>query len=245
MKRDTLISVADVLSKDYAVETEDLLDQRSHYSIYRPLEGRRTFAVRDTVFLKILAFNGKIVATGEEEAVEFVKELTSGKRADWVFDSSSLQSISDFLTSKGRKIDIIHPFFVKDEKTNRDYSGLDLRFLDRDGIEMFRGRDIFSEAFAFSPEAPDEMGVIVVEDGRMVGAAGASRDSRKLWQIGVDVLPEYRGRGIGKAVVDILSDRVIERGLIPFYGTSVSHLASVNIALSAGFRPMWTELTTT
>lgn len=29
-----------------------------------------------------------------------------------------------------------------------------------------------------------------------MGMAGASEDSKTMWQIGIDVLPEYSGRGI-------------------------------------------------
>ncbi|MGN1164359.1 MAG: GNAT family N-acetyltransferase [Candidatus Ornithospirochaeta sp.] len=242
MKKDTLSRIASVLSKDYAVTDEDLLDERNHYSIYRIMDGCRTFDVPDDVFLKILAFNGKIVATGKEEAISFAEEAIGERRADWIMDAGRLQTILDFITARGRRLEMIHPFFVKDEKTGRDYSNLDYRFLDGEQIEMFRGKNIFQEAFAFSPDAPDEMGAVVLEDGRMAAAAGASSDSAVLWQIGVDVLAEYRGRGYGSAVVDTLSDKVIDRGLIPFYGTSFSHIASQRIALSAGFRPMWTEM---
>jgi len=63
-----------------------------------------------------------------------------------------------------------------------------------------------------------------------------------MWQIGIDVLPEYRGRSIGTNLVTILKDEILKRGKIPFYGTVESHFLSQNIAVSAGFFPVWAEL---
>ena len=79
-------------------------------------------------------------------------------------------------------------------------------------------------------------------DDKIIGMAGASADSETMWQIGIDVLPEYRGRGIGTNLVTLLKNEVLKRGKIPFYGTVESHLNSQNIAISAGFFPAWAEL---
>ena len=103
---------------------------------------------------------------------------------------------------------------------------------------------IFSEAFAFDENAPDEIGVAIMEEGEIVSIAGASSDSPLIWQVGVNTKPKYRGKGYGKIAVDILSDIVIDRGHLPFYGTAFSHISSMNVALSSFFRPMWIELTT-
>ena len=61
-------------------------------------------------------------------------------------------------------------------------------------------------------------------------------------QIGVDVRPDMRGRGLGAMVVGLLRNEIERRGLLPFYGTAMSHIASQKTALRAGFAPAWTEL---
>ena len=72
--------------------------------------------------------------------------------------------------------------------------------------------------------------------------AGASRDSARMRQIGVDVRPDMRGKGLGAMVVSLLRNEIERRGFLPFYGTSMSHVASQRTALRAGFAPVWTEL---
>lgn len=78
----------------------------------------------------------------------------------------------------------------------------------------------------------------------IIGLAGCSADTKLFWQLGIDVLPNYRGTGIGTKLVKLLKDEVFRRGTIPFYGTSLSNLHSWNIAINSGFYPAWVEIET-
>ena len=79
---------------------------------------------------------------------------------------------------------------------------------------------------------------------QIIGLAGCSADTTLFWQIGIDVLPAYRGMGIGTKLVQLLKNETFRRGAIPFYGTSLSNLYSWNIALNCGFYPAWVEIET-
>ena len=57
-----------------------------------------------------------------------------------------------------------------------------------------------------------------------------------------NVMPEAEGLGIGSMLVAVLKNEILKRGKLPFYGTSMSHIASQRVALGAGFVPMWAEL---
>ena len=61
-------------------------------------------------------------------------------------------------------------------------------------------------------------------------------------QIGVNVLPEHRGRGLAVRLTALLKDALLDRGVVPFYGTALSHTASLNVARRAGLRPAWAEV---
>jgi hypothetical protein len=65
-----------------------------------------------------------------------------------------------------------------------------------------------------------------------------------MWQIGININPESRERGIGKMLVTLLKNEVLKRGILPYYGTSLSHIASQKVALGSGFLPAWAELVT-
>ncbi len=72
----------------------------------------------------------------------------------------------------------------------------------------------------------------------------SNADTKLFWQIGIDVLPEYRSTGVGTGLVQLLKNETFRRGAIPFYGTSLSNLHSWNIALNCGFYPVWVEIET-
>ena len=71
---------------------------------------------------------------------------------------------------------------------------------------------------------------------------GASADGELLWQVGIDVLPPYRSRGLGRALVEASSARIVELGKVPFYGTAAANVHSQGIAVNCGFFPAWVEV---
>ena len=64
-----------------------------------------------------------------------------------------------------------------------------------------------------------------------------------MWQIGIDVLPDYRRRGIAASLTSRLALEIFQRGKVPFYCAAWSNIASVRNAIRCGFRPAWAELT--
>lgn len=89
----------------------------------------------------------------------------------------------------------------------------------------------------------DILAVGAYDKGKLMGMAGCSADCDMMWQIGVDVLPEYRNRGIGSALTNRLAREIFERGKVPFYCAAWSNVKSVKNAIRSGFRPGWIEIT--
>lgn len=85
--------------------------------------------------------------------------------------------------------------------------------------------------------------MVCAYDGEeIVGMADCSEDASHWMQIGIDVVPGYRSKGVGTCLVALMKEKILENGDIPFYGTSVSNYHSWNIALNCGFRPAWVEI---
>lgn len=119
-----------------------------------------------------------------------------------------------------------------------------LRWFTGDDIKPFYGDGRFPNAICpeYRPERPDRIVVCAYDGETIMGMAGCSEDAPGWMQIGIDVMPEYRSRGIGTLLVRLLKEKVAEQGDIPFYGTSLSNVHSWNIALNSGFRPTWVEI---
>ena len=63
-----------------------------------------------------------------------------------------------------------------------------------------------------------------------------------MMQIGVNVLPAYRGRGIGAALTNRLAREILGMGQVPFYSAVWANIRSTGNAVRAGFRAAWASL---
>ena len=89
----------------------------------------------------------------------------------------------------------------------------------------------------------DALAVGAFDGARLVGLAGASADCDTMWQIGIDVLPEYRRQGIASALTARLALEILARDKVPFYCAAWCNVKSVRNAIKSGFRPAWVEMT--
>ena len=124
---------------------------------------------------------------------------------------------------------------------------LKVNWLEQKDIGAYYGREEFPNALCdrFHPERPDVLAVTALDGDKIMGMAGCSADSPDMWQIGIDVSPEYRGKGVAKTLVGLLRDEAFRRGAIPYYGTSLSNIPSWKTALASGFIPAWIETEST
>ena len=81
------------------------------------------------------------------------------------------------------------------------------------------------------------------DNDTLIGLAACSADCEDMWQIGIDVLPEYRRKGIAAALTSELALEILKRGKVPFYCVAWSNIKSVRNAIKSGFRPAWVEMT--
>ena len=89
----------------------------------------------------------------------------------------------------------------------------------------------------------DMLAVGAYDGEKLAGLAGCSADADKMWQIGVDVLSEYRRNGIASAITSRLALEILERDKVPFYCTAWSNIRSVRNAVKSGLIPAWAEMT--
>ncbi|MGH2549086.1 MAG: GNAT family N-acetyltransferase, partial [Thermomicrobiales bacterium] len=119
-------------------------------------------------------------------------------------------------------------------------------------VDVLEGSDVqslyaypgFGEALSYVPDHPrrDSLAAIARRGSEVVAIAGASIDAPELWQIGVHVIDSERGSGIGRAVVSRLTEAIFNAGVVPYYSTATTNIASRNLAQSLGFWPAWTEI---
>lgn len=88
--------------------------------------------------------------------------------------------------------------------------------------------------YYFRPERRPLMGVVV--DGHLLSVAHSSRRTAEACELGIDTLPEARRRGYALAATVVWSAAVQQEGLVPIYSALADNLASLNLAVAAGYR---------
>ena len=230
------------LAADFCVSEAAVLDQHHHFAAFAPHPDRRQYLEIRPCILKIAVANGKLLFTGREDVIARCRELYADANAPWFMEAGNLGALNRELAAFGAQIRHARPFLTAETPAPVDSHGLTLQRYQGDEIARFRGDDRLGDAYGFCDDAPDMLGVAALRDGQILGMAGASADSPFLWQIGINVLPEARGQGIAALLVAAIRNDILAAGRLPYYGTSISHLASQRVALRAGFLPAWFEL---
>lgn len=204
----------------------------------------------DSAFFSMATTGANCLITANERLMPFLREFVRrGEQGHWLFEAGKLAQLERELERFGYRLHgagTHHMYLPKyDTELPRKYP---LKRLDgAESFGRFYGDPRFPNALCekFLPERPDVIALLAMDGENIMGMAGASRDygGAPSWlQIGIDVLPEYRGRGVGAFLVNELKNIILESGDIPFYGTASGNIRSQNIAINCGFCPAWVEI---
>lgn len=154
---------------------------------------------------------------------------------------------------------------VDPQDTQARVTRLRVELLGAEQFERFRGDKRYSNALGFSVTRPDVLVLAAypVDENASkapevaaagenapaladpIAMVGLSDDSPIMRQIGIDVLPAWRGAGIASVLVRDAARLTLAEGYLPFYGTSPSHMLSQRVAMNAGLVPTWWEYVST
>jgi GNAT superfamily N-acetyltransferase len=229
------------LALDYNCNLVDFEKDKNVVVENNLIDGRRIYH-SDGCFIKILCFGSRIIIKASPLIMPWCEEKLINKSAAWLFQYPKLRAIDEKFNEFGHEIADIHHYYLPNQNVKIISPITKVKWYEYEEILQFKNDDRFEEALGFDEKRPDVLAVAAFEGDNIMGIAGASADSNTMWQIGIDVLPQYRGRGIGTNLVSLLKDETLKRGKVPFYGTVSSHFHSQNIAINAGFYPVWAEL---
>ncbi|MBN7577014.1 GNAT family N-acetyltransferase [Clostridium sp. 2-1] len=229
------------LALDYNCQVSDFAKEKNTIVNNKLIDGRRIYE-NDGCFFKVLCFGGKAIIRTSPTIMLWCEEKLVDRNGAWFFLCSNLREIDNKLQEFGHEIADIHHYYLPNLNELCVEPITNVKWYEHEELLQFENDNRFNEALGFDKKHPDVLGVAAFDGDNIMGMAGASSDSKTMWQIGIDVLPKYRGKGIGANLVGLLKNEILKRGKIPFYGTVQSHFHSQNIAINAGFFPAWAEL---
>ena len=194
-------------------------------------------------FCDLTTYGSNIVASVDERIYDFVKKYIDTEHPHSCFETPRLHHLTNELMKYGflpyyqaeywlPDIDILQPLSCH-YKTRvlepASFAGLYL--------------PEWSNALSENRKHLDMLAVGAYDKEKLVGLAGCSADCDSMWQIGIDVLPQYRRQGLAAALTSQLAWEILIREKVPFYCCSWSNIGSARNAIKSGFRPAWAEHT--
>ena len=192
---------------------------------------------------QLVSYGNNVVASVSPEFREIAENYINKYPVEHLFETPHLHVLNEALMAKGQKTCFQAEYFLPDVDMLRPFDcEYELRILTgEDFADLYLPE--WSNALCKDRKHLDVLGVGAYDNGKLVGLAGCSADSDTMWQIGIDVLPEYRRQGIASALTSRLAVEILNRGKVPFYCAAWCNVKSVRNAIRSGFRPAWVEIT--
>ncbi|MCI8631095.1 MAG: GNAT family N-acetyltransferase [Firmicutes bacterium] len=198
----------------------------------------------------MVSYGGNIVASVKEEYRDIICSYINRFPQERCFETPGMHVLNCELEKKGLRICFMAEYFLPDTEyfylyaqkiKNTDFP-YELKIMRQsDFSQLYTGT--WLNALEEKRKELDIIGMGAYDGGKLIGLAGASSDCTDMWQIGIDVLPEYRRQGIASVLTSRLALEIMKNGKVPFYCAAWSNLKSVRNAVKCGFRPAWIEMT--
>lgn len=191
----------------------------------------------------LVSYGNNIVAQVSERMKDVVTKYISKYAVARCFESPNVIALNEKLAEYGYKVCFMAEYFLPDINELKEIScDYEIKVLYPEDF-----KDCYTEqwgnALCHDRKHLDKLAVGAFDNGKLVGLAGCSADCEMMYQIGVDVLPEYRKQGIASSITSRLALEILKLDKVPFYCAAWSNIKSVRNAIKCGFKPAWVELT--
>ncbi len=228
-------------AEDIGCRADDFLKTENVTVPFRLGKDARRY-LKEPITCCLVSYGNNAVAAAAEGVSDLVSEYLGKFEFCHCFETPNLHWLNERLAERGHKICFMAEYYLPDISRIPELScGFETRLLEQgDFAELYLPE--WSNALCAERSELDVLGIGAYEEGKLVGLAGCSADCEEMWQIGVDVLPAYRRRGIASALTGTLAREIMNRGKVPFYCSAWSNIRSVRNAVKSGFIPAWVEM---
>jgi len=193
-------------------------------------------------FCHLVCFRNNLVVSVDEKIKGFMDSFVLDKDG-----YRCLEDISPLVIEleKYNKSIGLYEAFVPDITANRQVTpDFDLVIYWGDDVVKLYDDKRFGMALSYTTEGKkaDAVAVAGYINGKIIGVAGASKDYDKMWCMGYDVVHEHRNKGIATILGKIITDLIIEKGIVPYSTLAWSNIASKNTLINIGYKSAWTAI---
>lgn len=197
----------------------------------------------EPIACNFISYGNNIVVSVKDEYRKIVERFINKYEFYHCFETPNIHWLDKEMEKFGQKVCFMAEYFLPDiNKLTHLTCDYKLKVLNkRDFTDLYLPE--WSNALCKERKELDVLGIGAYDNNKLVGFAACSADCDDMWQIGVDVLPEYRRKGIAAALTSNLAFEILDRGKVPFYCCAWSNVRSSRNAIKSGFMPAWVEMT--
>lgn len=198
---------------------------------------------KEPIACNLVSYGSNIVASVREEYRDIVEKYLNKYEFYHCFETPNMHWLDERMKEYGYRVCFMAEYFLPDVNLlKRIECKFHLRVLEQKNfVNLYL--PTWENALCEDRKELDVLGVGAYDGDKLIGLAACSADCDNMWQIGVDVLPEYRRQGIASSLTSNLAIEILTRGKVPFYCCAWSNIKSVKNALRSGFTPGWVEMT--
>lgn len=227
---------------DLNCNLNDFLSNENKVVISTPKENARKY-LNLPFFCDLASYGNNIVASVDKIIEEIVKKYIDKYPVEHCFETPNMHVLNTELQKFDMSICFMAEYFLPDIDILKPLPcKYEMKVLEPNDFTNLYIPE-WSNALCENRKHLDVLGVGAYDNGELIGLAGCSADCDKMWQIGIDVLSDYRREGVASALTSKLAIEVLNREKVPFYCAAWSNVKSVRNAIKSGFKPAWVEMT--
>lgn len=203
MKYNYKNNLYELLAIEYNCKPQDFKNSNNLITVSELKEGRRRYGSKP-YFFQMVTTGENAVITGDIKLQEFLKEFSKEKVGREMFEIPNLVILNNELEKYGMFLTTTWHMFLPKYSVEIKNKYHVKWFYDRE-IEQFYGDSRFPNAISseFNENRPDTIVVCAYDGEEIMGMAGCSEDAPGWCQVGVDVIPEYREKGVATYLVRV------------------------------------------
>lgn len=216
--------IEELLSKDYCCSLDDLNGKSIVYTV----NGNKK-----QPYIKILAYRNCVVVCTSENLHDYIQELLQNKNRDEIFEMPFVYGQTIHYVPGG--------ICANNVAISQNY---EYEYLEDIEISALAGLKGFDNSLSFDENGRTSTKAVYIAKymNEIVGVAGAAESSVKgAWEIGVEVKEEYRKIRLGTYLVRKLTEKLLDRNIVPFYSASVTNIGSQMVASRCDYIPFWVD----
>lgn len=192
----------------------------------------------DKKFFEMLTFGNNAAIRADEKIYEWCKDKLQNEEAKNIMDGDILFQIEKKLREFEYALagENVRYLYLNPNTEIVKPEGFLYKWFEKEDMPKIYENKGFDNALNYKR---DVLAYGAYKNGKLVALAGADDYMNDIWQIGIDVLPDYRKSGLATYLVKALAEEIENREKITYYTTWSGNIPSTKVALNAGFYPIW------